>query len=49
MMRNLGDTGERRDRRAPAAPIYLIMSGAFGLFFAMIATINMVYQYKVAG
>jgi DHA3 family tetracycline resistance protein-like MFS transporter len=49
MMRKKGDTGERRDRRAAAAPIYLIMSGAFGLFFAMIATINMVYQYEVAG
>ncbi len=40
--------GARRDRRLAAAPIYLLLSGAFGLFFAMIATINLVYQFEVA-
>jgi MFS transporter, DHA3 family, tetracycline resistance protein len=49
MVRDTGTAGGRRDRRMAAAPVYLIMSGVFGLFFAMIATINMVYQFTVAG
>jgi MFS transporter, DHA3 family, tetracycline resistance protein len=39
----------RRDRRLPAGPVYLIMSGAFGFFFTLIATVNMIYQFTVAG
>lgn len=39
----------RPDRHMPAARVYLIMSGAFGFFFALIATVNMVYQFQVAG
>jgi DHA3 family tetracycline resistance protein-like MFS transporter len=39
----------RPDRRMAAAPVYLIMSGSFGFFFALIATVNMVYQFQVAG
>ncbi len=38
----------RPDRRLAAAPVYLIMSGAFGLFFALITTVNLVYQFQVA-
>lgn len=39
----------RRDRRLPAATVYLIMTGAFGFFFHLIATVNLVYQFTVAG
>jgi DHA3 family tetracycline resistance protein-like MFS transporter len=31
-----------------ATPVYLIMSGGFGFFFALIASINMIYQFEVA-
>ena len=39
----------RPDRRLAATPVYLIMSGGFGFFFALIASINMIYQFQVAG
>jgi DHA3 family tetracycline resistance protein-like MFS transporter len=39
----------RPDRHLAAGTIYLIMSGAFGLFFALISTVNMIYQFEVAG
>ena len=38
----------RADRRMAATPVYLIMSGGFGFFFALIASINMIYQFEVA-
>ena len=38
----------RADRRLAATPVYLIISGGFGFFFALIASINMIYQFEVA-
>ena len=39
----------RPARYLPAPTIYLIMSAAFGFFFAMIVVVNLVYQFQVAG
>jgi len=36
-------------RRMAATPIYLIISGGFGFFFALIASINMIYQFETVG
>lgn len=33
-------------RRMAATPMYLIISGGFGFFFALIASINMIYQFE---
>ena len=38
----------RPDRYLPAPTVYLIMSAAFGFFFTLIATVNIVYQFQVA-
>ncbi len=35
-------------RRLPAGLVYLIQSGGFGFFFALIASVNMIYQFEVA-
>ncbi len=36
-------------RRLAATPIYLIISGGIGFFFALIASINMIYQFETVG
>ncbi len=37
------------DGRLGAYPVYLVMEGAAGFFFALAFTVNLVYQYTVAG